>query len=216
MTTKREALEIFNTMYTERTMRDHYYDIRALCTNESESKQLTEMACKHNAASNEAMMTLDNAGYCAFRDESNNSIPTLCMGDQVIAYWDEYKGVEPVAPVVDPCVEAMAKAVREVPGFSRMLWKAATSLYATRNQNKEVSNYEATHKKGGKALNEMRLFAARADGRYSAMTDAIEAVLSSVDAEIDWYDRYDAISDEINEIMSCADWKTCYLHADRY
>lgn len=128
----------------------------------------------------------------------------------------EIFNVETVAPVVDPCVEAMAKAVQEVPGFSRLLWKAATSLYAARNQVKEVSDYEATHKKGGKALNELRLFAARADGRYSAMTDALEAILSSVDSDIDWYDRYDAISDEISALMSCADWKTCYMHADMY
>lgn len=95
---KRQALDLFETMYTERTMRDHLDECLFLCKEGSkEADILHQLERDHNTRSNQAMMDLWQLGYDAFRDSRNNEIPTLMHGDVVVAYWDECEGIQEAA-----------------------------------------------------------------------------------------------------------------------
>lgn len=105
MSTKNHALNLFRTMYEERTIRDRLYEVVSLCGDQREADTLQALATQHNAASNRAMMALQDLGYCAYRDDQNDDTPTLRKAGQVVAYWDEYEGVTEATPFdhVDGC-----------------------------------------------------------------------------------------------------------------
>lgn len=210
MTTKREALELFNTMYTERTIRDHYFDIRSLCTDESESKQLTDMAFKHNAASNDAMMRLQDAGYSAFRDDDNDYTPTLRKNGLTIATWSECNGVTEAAPYVNPSVEVMATAIQTVPGFEKLVWKAANALHDVRAAIDERREYEKTHssKRGSQYAKLTKRENAAGDVFFFA-TGAVDCILDALAPDIEVH----ATLEEVSELVAFCSPAELYHHA---
>lgn len=93
MKASKKALELFATMYEERTIRDRLMDAMDLCKDEEERAEILEIMTKHNRKSNAACAKLHDMGYFACRDEDNDYVPTMWRCRQVVAYWDERDGI---------------------------------------------------------------------------------------------------------------------------
>lgn len=199
-TTKAQALELFNTMYRERTIRDHYYAILSIAP-ESEADTVRSAAKDHNAASNKAMQELEQLGYYAYRDEENEYMPTLAYGNIVIAYWDEYKGIIEVTPKADPAIEAIANAVRDIAGFERLFYLAADASVVMNETRKEMKEYEETHKTlSGKTYKALSRRFDEMVGRWVSAEEAITIILEANNTGISSLSLDSAVSEQVAEL----------------
>lgn len=96
----KEAIELFDQMYSARTLRDSYaftlsYDeMHDHRLSEEAKKAFAQREFEENAASNRACVALVRAGYSASRDERNHDLPTLRYEGQVIALWHGFGNVQ--------------------------------------------------------------------------------------------------------------------------
>lgn len=95
-----EAIELFDQMYSARTLRDSY--AFTLSYDEMHDHRMTEEAktaftqreFEQNAESNRAGYALATAGYIASRDWHNHDMPTLRYEGHVIALWHGFGNVQ--------------------------------------------------------------------------------------------------------------------------
>lgn len=209
--TRSEALDLFARMYSERTMRDRYSEIRSLCAGTAEEQHAADMAKRHNAESNAAMLALESAGYVACRDEENDDMPTLYKNRMAIAYWDEYSGVTEVSSYADPAVEAMAEAIATIPGFSKLVWMAAYKLSQARSAVRDRKEYEETHKtRRGAQYAKLSRWEHGAGEAFFASVDSVDCILDAIAPDLE----YHATLEEVNEIVKSCSPMELYAHAE--
>ena len=106
-------------------------------------------------------------------------------------------------------VETTAKAIQTVPGFERLLWKAAEMMHQANNAQKEEDEYKATHKSyRNKHYAALTRCASGSHGRACATLDAVDIILESINPLV-----CDYAHEEVREIVKSADWHTCHRHA---
>lgn len=97
--TQEKAFELFDAMYSARTIRDTLY--YALSLHESGETALDEnalqafqrMAMEYNRESNESMLQMVD-GWYAYRDESRDYVPVLAHMGRTVAIWHGFGEIE--------------------------------------------------------------------------------------------------------------------------
>ena len=97
--TQNKAIELFDSMYSSRTIRDTIYHIIS-CYESGETvldanalQAFQRMAREYNRESNEAMLQMVD-GWYTFRDDTGHYQPVLMHMGDLVAVWHDFGDVE--------------------------------------------------------------------------------------------------------------------------
>lgn len=97
MTNQKQALTIFDELYSLRALRDtasHVAEHVRKSGDTAAYKVFTSQSAEYNRLSNLAVMRLFDLGYFAGRDETNHYVATLYHDGEAVAIWHSFGEVE--------------------------------------------------------------------------------------------------------------------------
>lgn len=116
-------------------------------------------------------------------------------------------------------LQTMNNAIISAPGFARLVWNAANKLHEAWNANKELKNWEETHKsKTGSAYNRLAKRQYAAHDSFVTAIESAEIVLGAFNQceQVDDYSLHLCILEEVSELAKAVSYSEAYSHAHGY